>query len=106
MSEPISTAEHPINPSAPTRHRTMGGVTPVGHLGETLNKFEAPPEVQTAITRRIGGVVGSSRLPNSDVEQIIEDSMKEGNGMPNWPKVQAKLGEKVVDAYHRFKRRF
>ncbi len=79
-------------------HRSFGGVRPMGQLGEILNRYEAPNNVQAAITRRAGGIIGSGRVSHAFVEQAIQDSMS-ANGLPRWEAVTLRVGEAVRETY-------
>jgi len=84
-------------------HRSFGGVKPIGQLEELLTRYEAPQDVQRAITRRVGGIIGSG-VSHSFVEKTIQDSMS-GNGMPKWDTVAQGVSHAVRDVY-RGNRRF
>lgn len=85
-------------------HRSFGGVRPMGQLGEILDRYEAPNNVQATIARRAGGIIGSGRVSHAFVEQTIQDSMS-ANGLPKWDNVTQRVGEAVRDVY-RGNRRF
>jgi len=78
--------------------RSYGGAKPLGQLGELLNRYEAPNNVQAAIARRAGGVIGSGRVSHAFVEQTIQDSMS-ANGLPKWDNVTQRVGEAVRETY-------
>lgn len=77
---------------------------PIGALEETLGKFDAPVETRRIIARRVGNLAGTSALPISDIQNVIEESMRIHGGMPNWQIVTNSLADIVTDAYRKFKR--
>lgn len=79
-------------------HRSFGGVKPMGQLGEMLNRYDAPQNVQAAIARRAGGIIGPSGMPHTFVEQAIQDSMS-ADGVPRWDDVTQRVGKVVREAY-------
>ena len=78
--------------------RSYGGAKPLGQLGELLNRYEAPNNVQAAIARRAGRVIGLGRVSHAFVERTIQESMSE-NGLPKWENVTQEVGKAVRDAY-------
>jgi len=85
-------------------NRLFGGVRPMGQLGEILNRYEAPSNVQAAIARRAGGIIGSGRrVSHAFVERTIQDSMSV-NGLPRWDDVTQRVGEAVRETYRRGRR--
>ena len=77
--------------------RPYGGVKPIGQLEELLSRYEAPPQVQGAIPRRAGGIIGSG-VSHSFVERTIRESMS-ASGLPKWDSVTQRLGAAVREVY-------
>lgn len=77
---------------------------PVGQLGEVLQQYDAPEEVATRIARRAGRVSGSPHYSAQRVERVIEETMLDNQGLPDWARVERKVGSDVSAIYKRYRR--
>ena len=86
------------------RLRKSEGYKPVGGLSAVLERFDAPEDARALISRRVGTLSGTPALPVSRIEGIIEHSMEENAGLPNWGDIEQSLGTIVTKAYKKFRR--
>ena len=77
---------------------------PTGDLVAALDRFDAPLEARTSIARRAGSLSGTPILPVSRIERIIEKSMANNSGLPNWDMVQKDVASVVSGIYRKFRR--
>lgn len=77
---------------------------PTNELRRVLEELQAPDEARSSIARRTGLVVARGQLSVAKVQATINQTMFEGNGLPNWKRVDEKIGMTVRDIYRKSKR--